>query len=319
MSVRSTEELRDPLPRFARRIVNGSRSAFAWGPHNYIRRFRWLHEMEQGAMQLPQVPIAREASTREVHYLTGPRHWFMTAFCHASLLDVAREPIMPVVHSDGRLDDASRAQLRRLFPHVRFPDPIEAERHLDVILPRERYPTLREQRGKLVFLRKLLDVHAGRSGPALVLDSDVLFLKRPDEVLTWLAAPAGYLALRDTATYYGYSQSLLEEVVGAPLPERVNAGLVAVPERAAIDWMEIECAMRTLVAREGLSYFLEQVIDAMIYRSGPLTYLDEHKYRVAPKSVETKGRRIIMGHYVAASRMHYLKQGWRQVLEKLRL
>jgi hypothetical protein len=187
------------------------------------------------------------------------------------------------------------------------------EAHLDHCLPDGRFPVLRAQRRSLVFLRKLLDAHAGRTGPALVLDSDVLFFRRPIELINWLARPAGFLALRDTGTFYGYSEALLREVVSGPLPPRVNAGVVAIPDRSGIDWEWLERAVERLVAREGLSYYLEQVIDAMIYRHGQLDYLDPARYVVNPSTSATRAQSYVMGHFVAASRMNYLKFGWRQV------
>lgn len=286
----------------------------AWGVVNYARRHRWMREMEAAAARLPFLRETCRPSSLEVHYLTGPRHWFMTAFCHFSLLRASGEAIAAVVHSDGTLAEAQRTALLRIFPDARFPEPEKIAAHLDQCLPRSCHPVLREQRERLVFLRKLLDVQAGRSGPAVVLDSDVLFFHRPDELLAWMARPEGFLVLKDVGTYYGYSAPLLSSVVGGLLPACVNAGLVAIPERSEIDWDWLERAVGTLVAREGLSYYLEQVIDAMLYRRGPLTYLDSSRYVVAPKTAATRRRAYAMGHFVAASRMNYLKYGWRQIL-----
>ena len=58
-------------------------------------------------------------------------------------------------------------------------------------------------------MRKLTDVHAGRTGWRLFLDSDMLFFARPDFLLAWLADPRQPCHMIDVVSAYGYSPGLM--------------------------------------------------------------------------------------------------------------
>ena len=108
--------------------------------------------------------------------------------CLASLLQCCCSCKL-VVHDDSSLRDFQKAQFERLFPHYVLVDNREIERKLEAFLPAEKFPVLRARRLVYPHLRKLTDVHIGGSGWKLVLDSDMLFFKRPHVLLDWLRSP----------------------------------------------------------------------------------------------------------------------------------
>ena len=146
---------------------------------------------------------------------------------------------------------------------MRFVSRSEIERELDRHLPKARFPELRARRLTYPHLRKLTDIHCWRRGWTLVLDSDMLFFREPRFLLDWLAAPASACHMLDALPAYGYSARLMEELAGHPIPPLVNVGFCGL-RSDAIDWDELERWCKELVAREGMSYFLEQAITAML-------------------------------------------------------
>ena len=139
---------------------------------------------------------------------------------------------------------------------------MEIEAALDQHLPAARFPILRARRRELVLVRKLVDLHVGRSGWRLYLDSDMLFFRRPDVLLEWLHRPSLPLHMVDVQNAYGYPLELLATLAGAPVPERVNTGIIGL-DSATFDWERLESWARRLQETAGTSYFLDQALMAM--------------------------------------------------------
>src|SRR5690606_28875224 len=110
-------------------------------------------------------------------------------------------------------------------------------------------------------IRKLTDIHPGRDGWRIVLDSDMLFFAPPRDLLEWMKSPAQPLFMTDIATSYGRSDSRLQSICGLAVPQKLNVGICAL-QSEQIDWDEIEEWHRQLVS-EGTSYFDEQALLAM--------------------------------------------------------
>jgi hypothetical protein len=167
----------------------------------------------------PRPAAAPEAS--EAHFLTGRRFWYQTAFCLHSLRQQGGE-IRAVFVDDGSFTDALIAEMQRQFPGSRVLRASATEAHLDACLPASRYPTLRAQRRTYLHLRKLTDVHAGRTGWRLVLDSDMLFFRPPVALLAWLREPDRPIHMLDVHDAYGYPATSLAALTPAPVPENVK-------------------------------------------------------------------------------------------------
>ena len=75
---------------------------------------------------------------------------------------------------------------------------------MEAALPIARFPALRGQRLTYLHLRKITDAHAGLHGWRLVLESDMLFFRRPTALLDWCDAPASPIHMQDVQDAYGY-------------------------------------------------------------------------------------------------------------------
>jgi hypothetical protein len=221
--------------------------------------------------------------------------------------------LRPVVLDDGTLDKSMQDALRRVFPHIRFDLRPAIEERLDRCLPASRFPTLRRHRLVYPHLRKLTDVHAGLTGWRLVLDSDMLFFRKPAFLLDWLADPQRPVHMIDVAPSYGYSPALLGELAGAPLAERLNVGVIGLQSNA-VDWDRLEAWCRTLLEQHGSHYLLEQGLTAMLLAGQACAAAPEADYVALPSSREVRQPRAVMHHYVAESKTAYFRYGWRRVL-----
>jgi hypothetical protein len=247
-----------------------------------------------------------------VHFLTGKNFWYQTAFCCWSLCHHAGREFAPVFIDDGTFDDGLRTEASRLFPGASFLASTECEARLDAYLPVEKFPALRGQRRSYIHLRKLTDVHAGRDGWRLVLDSDMLFFRRPDALLAWLAAPDRPMYMLDIQNAYGYPGATLTALAGRPLPERLNVGILGLRSET-IDWGNLEFWCARLLEQHGTSYYLEQALVALALAGQTALPLPVNDYLIMPDDAECRQPTAALHHYVAESKHGYFRHAWRQV------
>ena len=271
-------------------------------------------EMETAAATLPPLPAHPGAPRVTLHLLTGRRFWYQTAFCLHSFAQQSDHAVDAEIYDDGTLDETCQARLTRLGPGVRIHPAKEIHARLDAHLPAGRFPVLRERWLNYPNIRKLIDPHLGAHGWKLVLDSDLLFFRRPGVILDWATAPARPLHAVDCAENYGYSRALMERLAGAPLPPLVNVGLCGLRSET-LNWTELEAWCAELIARERTSYYLEQALVAMLVaRTQPCTIAPAADYVTKPSAAEGRTPTAIMHHFVAESKRWYFRYGWRRTL-----
>ena len=266
--------------------------------------------MTVAATQLAPQDLPLATGWPELHFLTGARFWDQTALCLYSLQRHTGHALPAVFHDDGSATDTIMDRLGRLFPHARWRRHAEIVATLDQHLPAARFPILRERWAAYPNIRKLTDVHVGSRGWKLVLDSDMLFFRRPEFLLAWLTAPARPLHLVDVEESYGYSRALMQSLAGTPIPPLVNVGITGLASES-LDWERLERWCRELIAAEGTSYYLEQALIAMLVAGQPCAVAPAADYIVLPSSAECRAPHAVLHHYVAGSKRGYFRHAWR--------
>ena len=296
-----------PIEQFARSIREG-------GPWEQKRTAAGRRAMMEAAARLVRLPMPLPDRGLQVSFLSGREYWHQTLFCFYSLQVRVSERITPVLFDDGTLSSEVRSLIERVVPWTKFVPLSEIEARLERALPTHRFPTLRARRLVYPHLRKLTDVHAEVSGWSLVLDSDMLFFRRPDAVMSWLAAPAAPIYMQDVGDAYGYSRPLMRELSGRSVPSAVNVGLYGI-RSDSIDWERMEFWCRMQIEREGPHYLQEQALTALLLAGTGAKPLSRSDYVVMPSLMEGKVPRAVLHHYVAHSKRAYYQYGWRQVIE----
>ena len=291
-------------------------SIAAGGPIDQWRDRQAHAAMRAAAARLaPQQLPSADPAWPEVHFLTGGKFWDQTALCLFTLQAHAGCSLRTVFHDDGSVDAAVAARLVRIFPNARWRYAAESTAALDLHLAATRHPVLRERWRVYPNIRKLIDVHLGAHGWQLVLDSDMLFFRRPDFLLDWLRTPDRPLHLVDVKDSYGYSRELLESLAGAPLPSRLNVGICGLCSDQ-LDWDRLESWCRRLQETEGTSYYLEQALVAMLCAGGPCAVAPVDDYQVLPQEAECRAPHAVLHHYVAGSKRGYYRHAWRVALAR---
>jgi hypothetical protein len=273
--------------------------------------------MAEAAAALPALPRPAGGPPVALHLLTGRKYLFQAAYCLHSFARHSGAALEVHIYDDGSFDAGLRLQLDRLGPAIVFHPIAEIHAKLDALLPEARFPVLRERWRNYPNIRKLTDPHLGSTGWKLIMDSDLLFFRRPDFLLNWCAAPDRPLHAVDCLESYGYSRRLMEELVGAPVPSRVNVGLCGLRSES-IDWTKLEAWCAGLIAREKTSYYLEQALVAMLMtRTQPCAVAPVADYLTNPGRDEGTTPTAVMHHYVAESKRWYYRHGWRTVQRQL--
>lgn len=293
----------NPINRLRDSLRNG-------GPFVERETERQRGEMEAAAFTLPPLPAPANAPRVTVHLLTGRRFWYQTAFCLHSFARHAEVQLTAHLYDDGTFDAPLRVQLNRLGPGLEFHSAAGIGSRLDDLLPESKFPVLRERWRNYPNIRKLTDPHLGSTGWKLVLDSDLLFFRRPDFLLDWCAAPDRPLHAVDCEESYGYSRALLEKLAGAPIPPLVNVGLCGLRSES-LNWPELEAWSAELQSLEQTSYYLEQALVAMLCARQPCAVAPATDYITLPGQAEVLAPRAVMHHYVARAKRWYFRHGWR--------
>ncbi|WP_043582555.1 hypothetical protein [Geminisphaera colitermitum] len=299
--------IRRPLAALRQSIREG-------GPiQQWITR-RGRHAMRRAALTLSPIPVREPTGTEPaIALMTGANFWEQTVFCLHTLLRHSPPPPLPVfLVDDGTLGEHATTFTSR-FPGIRIFSTSEVRTVLETNLPTGEFPSLRGHRRAYKHLRKLTDIHCVRPGWNLVLDSDMLFFRRPDTVLNWLSAPARPLVMTDSTESYGYPRDVLETMAGAPLPPRINVGITGL-DITALPWRLFETWTASLLLQYGSSYYLEQALLAMLLAHIPHQQLPAEDYVVLPRPPESTACSAILHHYVAGSKAFYFRRNWRRAL-----
>jgi hypothetical protein len=285
----------------------------AGGPWQQRRTARGAVEMEAAALALPAPSGLGDSPPLPVHVLTGRRFWYQTAFCLHTLSTQSRRVVHPVIYDDGTLTAGQTASLTRLFPSARIVANADSLAKIEAILTGDRFPALRDRWEHYPNIRKLIGPHLGSKGWKLVIDSDLLFFRDPIFLTAWSSAPTEPLHAVDVMSSYGYSRPLLDQLAGAPLSELVNVGICGL-ESSSLDWPRIEHWCRTLMEREGKSYYLEQAVVAMLVAGRKCSVAPASDYVTLPRPPEALDCRAVMHHYVAESKRWYFQSNWRRAV-----
>ena len=304
------------LGRLIYRVYHRPRSKIrdivrAGGPLAVRRAEAGRAAMIAAASDLPELPApSTGAQPLDLHLLTGRKFWYQTLFCLWSFARHAGQRVNPHLYDDGTLDEACLAPLRRHFPALVVTTRRETLERLDRALPRNRFPHLRERWDNYPNIRKLIDVHLERVGWRLVIDSDLLFFRRPGFLLDWLAMPDRPLHGVDCMESYGYSRSLMESLTGARLAPLVNVGLCGL-QSEAIDWEQLEHWTGTLIREERTNYYLEQALVAMLVAARSCAVAPAPDYVTLPSREECLAPRAVMHHYVDTAKRWYFTESWK--------
>jgi hypothetical protein len=229
--------------------------------------------------------------------------WALKTFYHFAEVDY------PLVVHDGGLLPWQIARLSDHFPGVRFILAADADARYPSELRRRGLNRSAEYRARNVSTRKLFDFYLDSTADyVLTIDSDIVFFRKPDELIQ---PPGGWdrnWYNRDCDYWYSLSLDELEASFGVRPSPFVNSGL-AVVRRESMHFPAVERYLGhpTLFADRWVA---EQTLHALLSTNYGLAFLPD-SYRVGGPPGLTPD--LVCKHYPGTFRPHLYTEGMRHL------
>jgi hypothetical protein len=249
-----------------------------------------------------------------VHVLTGSDDWLLACWMLASWFHTTQRNWRIIVHDDGHLPPEARPAFEKIAPGLRWISAAEADPA--VLAALARHPACREYRLAHPLARKIFDVPALTPGERfIILDSDVLFFRKPEAILRWCVDGADECWFNeDVSEALPISREEIREKLGIDIWPRVNSGLCLL-NRAAIDLDLCERALRETSLLKGHIWLVEQTLFAICASARGRGGLLSPEYEV---SLKKKARpNAVARHYVGAVRQLFYGDGIATVKSQL--
>lgn len=212
-----------------------------------------------------------------VHLLVSSKTWHAGVLAAISFEFFTQRRWNLFFHEDGSVNELVREKIERVLPGVHFISRTHSE---EVIKERlQAYPNCQLLRKDHNLFLKFFDLPAFAPGDRMILlDSDVIFFKKPKEILDWVDSDSQECWYNeDTKEKYCIPRYEIEPALGIKLWPRFNSGLVLMP-LSAISLPLAERLLATFKKTAHHPQFFEQTLYALmaseLNRGGalPLTY-----------------------------------------------
>jgi hypothetical protein len=249
-----------------------------------------------------------------VHVLTGSDDWLLACWMLASWFHFTGRNWRVFIHDDGRLPPEASPALVKMLPGVRGVSAVEADRTvLDALAGRQ---ACREYRLAHPLARKIFDVPIlTRSDRFIILDSDVLFFRKPEAILRWCENGAGQTWFnKDVSEAMPISRTQVREKLGVDIWHRVNSGLCLI-DRATINLDLCERALTETNLMQKHIWLVEQTLFAICASAVGRGGLLPAEYEVSKARFASPG--VVARHYVGAVRNRFYGEGIPRVKKEL--
>jgi len=201
----------------------------------------------------------------------------------------------PFIHDDGTLEEGDINAWKRHFPDCTIITKPQADEVVGMAL--EPYPSCRENRLRHHWFLKVFDtLHYAPHPHYIVIDSDILFFKRPNLLMNWISGSSNnFYVMEDTQEKYSHPKQVIEEALGVQMLGKVNSGLDLIPKVQ----FPLELAERFLTSCAGSAVhyeFLEQTIFAIMASHAPDGRQLPREYEISWNRIRRKG--AVCRHYV---------------------
>ena len=291
------------------------------GKESYMAMLAAEREMRSYALNDLMIPgNFNDSGSFKINFLTGDQFIHQTLFCTYSFFrfldqdEIANFSVN--YYSDGTLSPELVSILRKRFPTIRIINSDETDKTLTDHLPQSKFPYLNKNVRRFPLFKKLIYPNLNNEGLLVFFDSDMLFLRRPSELLNWIYQAERNtdraFCIQDVQRSYGYSDEEIAHVWPKAIEHDINSGLYALHSKN-LDWSFFETLLQKFEVSYGSHYYMEQLMTAiMLERSPDLFVAPKSDYIVFPLKEQVDNQVGTLHHYVNESKEYYFKEGWRR-------
>ena len=279
-------------------------------------------EQEMKAYALSELFLDKKVSangTIKLNNLTGEKFIHQSLFCIQSfykhLTDEEAAQFSVHFYDDGSLSEETKGILRKRFPAIHL---ISYETSINFThkhIPETQYPFIYKKLRDYPQIKKLIFLHGNNSGMNTCIDSDMLFMKKPQQYLDWIFSnrnnPESTFCIYDIYRSYGYSDDIINEIWPSGVKNNINVGLYALDSKL-VDIDLMEQLIKSFESRPGSSYYIEQLITGIFLEKQQLEIASREEYIVYPTTEQVLNQAGTLQHYVDTSKEWYFKDAWKK-------
>jgi hypothetical protein len=295
------------------RHILAARRSYREGISAAIRRYRrWAYILRTSPVDLRSQD--QKAALVELHLFCYWRDYLLALWALKSFYRSSGVQYPLVVHIDGFATSKMLWAFKSHFPGMRIVTHEEAENQVCPFLLERKFDHLLGYRASNVFIRKLVDSQVlSNSARVMVLDSDVLFFARPDELIYAAEEGDGSRFMMDVSSQYTISESFFKRRYGIDLIPSLNAGLGVVHKRDIELGFINECLTDAAITN-GDPSFLEQTLYAIALScSGNVSHLPQPYLLSVRKGLGFEG--VVARHYAGDSRPLMTTEGMPHLID----
>jgi hypothetical protein len=207
----------------------------------------------------------REGAPVEAHIFCGRQDWLSMLWTVKSLYFYGQVRYPLVVHLYTELNARRMAKLRHHLPNIRIVPMTEADQTAEAYFHEHDLPLTLACRRANAFISKLTDFQLFASAKnVLGLDADVLFFRRPDELVVTedRTLEKQYFQRDAIDSYNGLTYEQARRELGVELLPLINVG-ITLRAKHHLDLRRVEAFMRHPVAGAPRGTHTEQVLHAL--------------------------------------------------------
>jgi len=281
------------------------------GPSASYHFWRTLPNPPQQLDLWPSLPKAAVP----IHVLTGREQLPLTFWMLASLSAVSGLRWQVVIHDDGTLTPEDCEKIRTTIPSARTITAAESDSVMNKALA--DYPNCANYRATHPLARKCFDIpHFAEEERFFLIDSDVLFFSRPEEMLQWgEKSDKSCWFNQDPQEPSPVSPSSAPSVFGSPLWPRVNSGLCFLTRQATSDLDFYESCLGVRELRHAALWRIEQMLLGLGASKVGIGGILPASYEVSLG--RDRSPDAIARHYVGKVRDRFYAEGLAQLRHRL--
>lgn len=254
-------------------------------------------------------PFDCSGGTHEVHTLSGSGQMLHMLWSIKTYRFFSEVPFKLVIHSDGSFSKENRAILDKHLPGHRFVVAKDANNKVkEIIDPYKNLSHFRIVKNRVLF-KKLIDYNIFSDSDSVVgLDTDILFTKKPVQMLEWIKRDKGFY-MSDRQNAYFVRPGLWEKCTNYKLNHKINTGIINLPSSFEFDWDLAEyvanfCLNPPEDNKRGFwGGWIEQSIYAVLFSNTEnFESLNSEAYAIPHPEVNTG---LVAAHYVTPKRKFF--------------
>jgi len=271
--------------------------------------------MKKTALNFPEIKLADNPTPAfSVNFLTGVNYWHQTLFCIQSLINQYGLNLSIQIYSDGTISKKIHDIFKNYCPQITVFSEEQIIEVISKIIPSGKYPSLNFLRNWHPFFKRIIDIHCN-AGWNLHLDSDMLFLKYPSDLINFSTNRIAVFMEEqmDYSYFVDDSKVLLQKYNIATLP-KVNGGIIGY-DGNLLDYDDLENKSKILLE----NYFdkgpakIEQTLMSYILCKQNAVPLNKSEYKIYYDQ-KIGSENETLRHYIFKAKLPYLQTEWKKVV-----